>query len=226
MSTHDVKKLLHANMVHSQFRAADAATLFDAPGSEGREIDARLDFFSGSGPENTNSEFWVVHCTEREEFLSALHTAARSAFRDYENQHNDFLIACEWYDANQQWAVVGVFNSFDAELEMSVKLTPRAYWHSAMPINNYYRQIVNDLKFNTTKTGFPTQTVVGILADMRFDRSVSATHFLLEQLEDAPGWSSIDDIPRTAIEEYLAHQQALVLNAAVGSTTHTTKRKI
>ena len=201
--------------MYGQFRHPDAATLLqEFTSEEQHDIHQPVDLFLSMEWEDITSEFWVVSYSERAQFLDNLTAAGRQAFANYDHQ-DDFLIACEWHSADKQWAVFGVFNSFYAEIEEGVELTSHAYWYSALTNHNSFRQIFGDLIFNTAKPGFPTQEVVELLVDMRSNANISPEDFLLRQLNDEPGWSPIDDIPRAAIEEYLAHRQAQRLSAAV-----------
>lgn len=233
MFEYDVTSLIQNRAVYGQFRSPNTAVVL----SDQSDVSANmLNLFTdwlcfkneSYGWECTTSEFWAVSQEQLPGLMAQLHTAAWKSFRDYENVEDDAMMVCQWSAPEHPWVMVGVFNSFDAELEHNINIgaLSKCYQNNRITTHNSYMQLLHDLKLNIHKPDFPTDDVIELWADMRFDHTVTPEHFLLGFTGHVVGYDDLPDTVVGAIEQHFAQKQAQAIETHLSTVGHNSKRKI
>lgn len=214
--------------MYGQFRAPNAAVFLSEQSASDKTVQRLVDYFClNEGDSGITSEFWVVSKEQLPQLMAQVRTATTQCFRDYASNHDDGVVVGHWSTEGNPWVMVGVFNSFDAELGYYVDVgnINCCYHYNILSCYNSYMQLLHDLKPNIHKTGFPTECVIELWADMRSDHTVTPNNFLMGFMGTVVGYEDMNSVSRHAIEHYIAQQQAYAIEAALpaGARTHTRK---
>lgn len=233
MFEYDVIPLIQNRAMYGQFRIPNTAVvLSDQSDVSADMLDRLTDFFcsnhGNSDWDLINSEFWVVSQEQLPDLMAQLRTAALRSFRDYENSDEEGLIVCQWSMPEHPWVMVGVFNDFYAELEQDVNVgaLSKCYQYNTITTHNSYMQLLHDLKPNIHKQDFPTDDVIELWADMRFDHNVTPEYFLLGFSGHVVGYDDLPDTVVGAIEQHFAQKQAQAIETHLSTVGPNSKRKI